>query len=178
MHEANADSPLAAVVPAAVPAARPPLRLHQPVNPVIALGLATGFLMNLPAFARLRFGAWSRTLVGQINRKHYRFVLDDKNNVLGFVGWAETTKAVAEAWLEGRASVPGEGAMSGDCIVFNAWAAKTPEINRFLLNAMRELAKDKETAYFKRYYPDGRVRPVRLAINEFVAGHLPVGSGS
>jgi hemolysin-activating ACP:hemolysin acyltransferase len=141
-------------------------------NPLVALGLAVSFLMTMPAFVRLGFGEWSRILVGQINRKHYRLVLDDKNRVVGFVGWAETTKATAEAWVDGHASFSGEDAISGDCIVFNAWAATTPEVNRFLLNGMREVAKDKDTAYFKRTYPDGRVRPVRLSVNEFVAGHL------
>lgn len=153
-------------------AKKPPLRLYHPANPVIALGLAVSFLMTMPAFARLRFGEWSRILVGQINRKHYRFVLNDKNSVVGFAGWAETTKAIAEAWVEGRASFSDKDALAGDCLVFNAWAASTPEINRFLLNAMRQVAKDKDTAYFKRYYPDGKVRPVRLPVNEFVAGHI------
>ena len=42
--------------------------------------------MNMPAFANLRFGHWSQTLVGQINRKHYYFVVDSKNKIQGFSG--------------------------------------------------------------------------------------------
>jgi hypothetical protein len=64
----------------------PALWLQQPGDPRIALGLAVGHLMTKPAFARLRFGDWSRILIGQINRKHYRFVLDEKSRVVGFLG--------------------------------------------------------------------------------------------
>jgi hypothetical protein len=66
--------------------ARPELRAFRPDNPYVALGLAVNHLMTKPAFAALRFGEWSRILVGQINRKHYYFVLDAKNQVQGFLG--------------------------------------------------------------------------------------------
>jgi hypothetical protein len=59
---------------AAAGAPRPNLRLSRPDNPYVALGLAVNHLMTKPAFASLRFGDWSRVLVGQINRKHYAFV--------------------------------------------------------------------------------------------------------
>ena len=50
----------------------------------MALGLAVNHLMTKPAFANLRFGDWSRILVGQINRKHYYFAVDGKNQIQGF----------------------------------------------------------------------------------------------
>src|SRR5262245_34485606 len=80
----------------------PELRVLRPENPYVALGLAVNHLMTKPAFAALRFGEWSRILVGQINRKHYYFVVDARNQVQGFLGWAVTSKEKAEAWLEGR----------------------------------------------------------------------------
>jgi hypothetical protein len=61
---------------AAAQQGRPALRLFRPESPTVALGLAVSHLMTKPAFAQLKFGDWSRVLVGQINRKHYRFVLD------------------------------------------------------------------------------------------------------
>ena len=81
------------------------LRLLQPENPYVALGLAVSYMMTKPAFAALRFGDWSRVLVGQINRKHYYFVIGGKNQVEGFLGWAVTTEEKAEAWVEGRERV-------------------------------------------------------------------------
>jgi hemolysin-activating ACP:hemolysin acyltransferase len=147
------------------------LWLQQPGDPRIALGLAVGHLMTKPAFARLRFGDWSRILIGQINRKHYRFVLDEKSRVVGFLGWALATREIAEAWIGGRAVNSLHDAGNGECIIFNAWSTDTSEVNRKLLAAARQAMLGKETAYFKRLYKDGS-RPVRVNVNEFVAGHI------
>lgn len=149
--------------------ARPALRAFRPTNPATALGLAVSHLMTRPAFAALRFGAWSRVLVGQINRGHYRFVLDDADRTVGFLGWVLTGEASAEAWLQGRAGFDEASRDEADCIVFNAWAAETPSVNRFVLDLAREATLGRRLIYFKRYYADGGVRPVRMPVNAFVA---------
>jgi len=150
----------------------PELRLHRPKNAYVALGLAVSYLMTKPAFAMLRFGDWSRILVGQINRKHYCFVVDNRNQVQGFVGWAVTTTDAAEAWLQGRSALSYEQSLHGDCIIFNAWAANSLRVNRFLLREARKIAQGKDTVYFKRHYKDGTTRPARLRVTEFVARHI------
>ena len=143
-------------------APRPDLKLFRPESPYVALGLAVNHLMTKPAFANLKFGDWSRILVGQINRKHYCFVLDERNQVQGFVGWALTTQEHAEAWVEGRGAFSFEDSQAGDCIIFNAWAANSLKVNRFLLGEARKVIAGKDTVYFKRFYKDGSVRPARL----------------
>jgi hemolysin-activating ACP:hemolysin acyltransferase len=148
------------------------LRLFRPQNPYMALGLAVNHLMTKPAFAHLRFGDWSRILTGQINRKHYYFAIDGKNQVQGFMGWAFASKDKAEAWVEGRGGLSFEDSRQGDCVIFNAWAASTPEANRFLVAQAREIIAGKDTVYFKRHYKDGSTRPVRLRVNDFVVQHL------
>ena len=107
----------------------PALRLIQLPrdNPYVALGLAVNHLMVYPAFAKLRFGDWSRILVGQINRRHYYFAIDEKKQIQGFLGWALTTRDKAEAWLAGRRPLSYEDSRDGDCIILNAWAASSPE---------------------------------------------------
>ena len=120
----------------AVPAdPREKLRVFRAKDPYIALGLAVSHLMTKPAFAKLPFGDWSRILTGQINRKHYYFAVDSKNQIQGFIGWALTSKEKAEAWVEGRGAVTFADSRDGDCLIFNAWAANTPEVNRFLVVA-------------------------------------------
>ena len=141
------------------------LRLFRPDNPYVALGLAVNYMMTKPAFAALRFGDWSRILVGQINRKHYYFVIGRNNQVEGFLGWAVTTKEKAEAWVEGRERVSYQDSFEGDSLLINAWAASSLEVNRFLLDAARQLFKDYDTLYFKRYYKDGRIKPWRLRMD-------------
>ncbi|KQP15445.1 hypothetical protein ASF26_17130 [Methylobacterium sp. Leaf93] len=58
----------------------------RPDQPAVSLGLAVSYLMLKPAFANLRFCEWSRILVGQIDRGHYCFAIDDTGQVQGFVG--------------------------------------------------------------------------------------------
>jgi hemolysin-activating ACP:hemolysin acyltransferase len=153
--------------------ARPELKVFRPDNPYVALGLAVSYLMTKPAFAGLRFGEWSRILVGQINRKHYYFVVDAKNQVQGFLGWAITSKEKAEAWLEGRRGLSyDDDSFDGPIIIFNAWAASNDKVNRFLLQEARKIIVGKDMIYFKRHYKDGSTRPVRLWVNDFVAQHL------
>jgi hemolysin-activating ACP:hemolysin acyltransferase len=129
-------------------------------------------MMTKPAFAAQPFGDWSRILVGQINRKHYYFVIGQKNQVEGFLGWAVTTREKAEAWVEGRERVLFQDSFEGDSILINAWAASSLEANRFLVDTSRKLFKDYDTLYFKRYYKDGRIKPMRLSVNDFVLQHL------
>jgi hemolysin-activating ACP:hemolysin acyltransferase len=138
----------------------------------VALGLAVTHLMVQPAFANLRFGDWSRVLVGQINRRHYYFAIDEKKQTQGFLGWALTTKDTAEAWLAGRAALSYEDSRDGDCVIINAWSANSPEAGRLLRDAARRIGLGKQAVYFKRHYKDGTTRPMRLSANAFVEKHL------
>ena len=149
-----------------------PLRLFRPRDPDAALGMAAKYLMSKPAFANLRFGGWTSILVGQIHRGHYYFVVDGDNRVRGFVGWALATREMAEAWVEGRRALSFEDALQGDCLVFNAWSADSTKVHRFLVDEGRKIVGGKQTLYFKRYYKDGRTRPVRLNVNDFVTAHI------
>jgi hemolysin-activating ACP:hemolysin acyltransferase len=168
---AETTAPTAPTAPAA-PAAVPELRVARPDNPYAALGMAVNHLMTKPAFAALRFGDWARILVGQINRKHFLFAIDARNQVQGFMGWAITTRDKAEAWVEGHGGLSYDDSHEGDCIIFNAWAANSGRVNRFLVGEARKVIQGKDTVYFKRHYKDGSTRPARLKVNEFVDEHL------
>ena len=120
------------------------LRIFKPVNPAAALGLAVSHLMIKPAFANLKFGDWSRILVGQINRGHYCFAVDEKNEVQGFMGWALAARDNAEAWVEGRRGLSFEDSRAGDCMVINAWSAGSTRVTRVLLAEARRIGRDKD----------------------------------
>lgn len=149
----------------------PEFRLLRPDKPAFALGLAVNHLMTKPAFANLKFGDWSRILVGQINRGHFCFAIDRQDRIEGFVGWALATREKAEAWAEGR-PLSYQDSLAGECIVFNAWSANSGQVHRFLVDEARKLISGKETMYFRRHYPDGSSRVVRLSVNDFVADHI------
>jgi Flp pilus assembly protein TadD/hemolysin-activating ACP:hemolysin acyltransferase len=147
------------------------LSAWRPKDPAAALGLAVEFLSKKPAFARLQFGEWSQVLFYQVARGHFFFVVDRNRRVRGFLGWALTSQTLAEQWVEGRAGLKNDECREGDCVIVNAFAAETGGANRFIVNTMRKLFASKRTLYFKRHYRDGRTRPTRLGVNDFVAGH-------
>jgi hemolysin-activating ACP:hemolysin acyltransferase len=140
-------------------------------DPARALGTAVSYLMSKPAFARLPFGHWARVLIGQINRRHYLFVSRGKT-IVGFAGWAFTTRDKADSWIAGVSDSSFEDSKDGEIFVINAWEASTPEVHHFLVDAMRKVGQGKEMVYYKRFYNNGRVRPMRLKVNEFVARHV------
>lgn len=151
------------------------LRAVRPRDNRQALGMAVSYFMTDPVFGRLAFGQWSRVLVGQINRGHYLFAMEGEK-VVGFVGWALTTKEKAEAWLTENRDVGFADAMAGEIVLINGWKASAPAAHRFLVDAVRRVVRDKEMVYAKRFYRDGRVRPMRIAVNRFVAAHLGAGN--
>jgi hemolysin-activating ACP:hemolysin acyltransferase len=149
------------------------LTAWRPTSPAASVGLATEYLSRKPAFAKLPFGDWSQVLFHQVVRGHYFFVVDQDRRVCGFLGWALTNQRLAEQWLEGRSGLKNDECLEGDCVIVNAWSADTTAVNRFILYAMRKLFADRRTIYFKRHYPDGRERPMRLT----VPGYIRVNSG-
>ena len=136
-----------------------------------ALGLAVSLMMSDPSFGRLRFGHWSRILAGQIKRKHYLFAFEGQT-VTGFLGWALTDEESAEKWLREGSDISFEASIDGDCVLINAWLAKTGRTNLFLLDQLRIAGRDRRLVYAKRFYKDGRVRPLKLAVNDFVDRHV------
>jgi len=152
------------------------LRAQRFANPVFALGMATSYLMNKPAFAALPFGHWSRVLIGQINRGHYLFVLSGKS-VVGFAGWALASTRDAEAWLAGRSDPAAQDGRAGECIILNVWDASTAEAHKMLVDEMRRVVKDKVAIYAKREYGGGRSRPLKLRVNEFIRKHIEAADG-
>ncbi len=139
------------------------VRFVTDLAPLAAFGRAVGHLMIHPAFARAPFGHVARGLAGQVNRGHYVFAFRGEATV-GFAGWALVDEAVAEAWLAGERGFGDAEATDGDCVVLNFWQAETPAISRGLVAALAARLATKRRLYAKRHYPDGRVRPFRLAL--------------
>lgn len=157
--------------PTEVPAGERALRAGRLADDYKALGVAVSLMMADASFGRLPFGHWARILAGQIRRKHYLVATEGKD-VTGFLGWALTDEASAERWLARKGEISFEQSVGGDCLLINAWIAKTGRTNRFLLEQLRVVGKDQRLVYAKRFYKDGRVRPVRLSVNDAVARHI------
>lgn len=148
---------------------RTALRLAAVEDPFKALGLAVAHLMGKPVHARLPFGSWSRVLAAQAGRGHCRFVIDSADRVVGLLGYALADRATAERWVAGEdVAVDGR---AGDCVIFNVCSSDAREARALLLAAARQVAQGRDI-FFRRIYPDGRVRPVRIQANAFVGRHL------
>jgi hemolysin-activating ACP:hemolysin acyltransferase len=140
------------------------LTAWRPSSPSSSVGLAVEYLSQKPAFAKLPFGEWSQVLFHQVARGHYLFVVDQDRRIRGFLGWALTEERFAELWVEGLSALRNEQCLEGDCVIVNAWSADTIAVNHFLREGMLKLFAAKRVLYFKRHYPDGRERPMRLVV--------------
>ncbi len=143
-------------------ATQPEFRAWRPTSQAAALGLAVEYLSTKPAFANLRFGPWSQALFFEIVRKHFVFVVDRRQRICGFLGWALTERRLADLWLEGRSGLSNDQCLEGECVIIDAWSADTEAVQRFLLAAASRLFTGRKALYFKRRYADGRERAVRL----------------
>ena len=166
---------VAPATPAPPSPANTDMRVFQPRDARVALGMAVSYLMTDPVFARLPFGQWSRVLVGQVNRGHFLFAIEG-TKVVGFAGWALTTKDKAEAWLTENREPTSADSRAGEVVLINAWKASGGGAHRLLVAALRHVVRGKEMVYARRFYRDGRLRPVRLAVNQFVDRHLAHGT--
>ena len=147
----------------------------QDKNPVMGMGRAVGHLMTFPEFAAMRFGNLSRLIAGQVNRKHYFFLLQEQK-IVGYCGWALTSIEDADAWLDENRPVSFVAGMEGPCCVINIWQASTPGANRAIARILRTTLSDQTHLYARRFYADGRVRRVRLNVNQY--RHERVGSAA
>lgn len=150
----------------AAPATRPfpALGFVRPESPRIGFAELVAHLMTKPAFARAPFGHIARILAGQVGRGHYALVKRG-SRIVGFVGWALAEEAHAEAWLAGTRGLSDAEARMGDCALINCWQADDPAVSRFILAGLGPALAGCRAVYAKRHYPDGRVRPLRLAVS-------------
>jgi hemolysin-activating ACP:hemolysin acyltransferase len=150
-------------------------RVARERNPFAACGRTVSYLMNIPNLARLPFGQMTRLVVGQINRNHYFFVVDNANVICGYCGWTQASREQADAWLERNVDIGTEHSTTGPVSVINIWQASSTKANAVIIGALRGmLHPSTELVVAKRFYPDGTIRPVRLPITrmQLKAGRL------
>ena len=142
------------------------LRAVCPQNKAYALGLSVEMTANEPAFSKIPFGEWTQVLMGQIARNQCFFVIDDKNDIVGFAGWAFASHDKALAWLEQGATLDSGECEYGDCVILNAWTANSADVQSFMIDHGRDQLEGKKLLFAKRVYPDGKMRGVKLPIND------------
>lgn len=139
------------------------LRWGRARDPQAGFARSVAHLMAKPAFARVPFGHIARILAGQVGRGHYALV-ERSGRTVGFVGWALADEALAEAWLAGTRGISDAEARTGDCALINCWQADDLAVSRFILGRLATALAGVRLVYARRHYPDGRTRPLRLAV--------------
>ncbi len=130
-------------------------------SPDVALSLSVTLTMRAPAFAQLRFGSWSRVLVGQVNRGDYLIQLDG-GRAVGFGGWMPARIEDAERWLAEDCDIPVADSADAECAIVNAFLAPSREATHALRDAMLQEARSYGMIYGKRVTGEGMKRLVRL----------------
>jgi hemolysin-activating ACP:hemolysin acyltransferase len=144
--------------PAPVPAAegKEPLVSRKMQNRVMALGLATELLHTRAPFSKFQFGKLTGVVRGQIKRGHYLFTFRG-NQPVGYIGWAECDKKVAEAWMERSYTPTFQECSGGDSCVLITFVSPGTTVTLHLIREARKLYPDRPI-YFMREYDNGKKR--------------------
>jgi len=141
-------------------------RVVKPQNQTYALGLSIEVTARHDAYGGIPFAEWVQILVGQIARNHYFFVIDGSGNVVGYAGWAVADRDEAVAWLEKGKALPHDRCREGDCVILNAWVADNAAVRNFMIEHAGAELDGQKMLFAKRVYPDGKVRAVKLPVDE------------
>ena len=152
------------------PAAKPPkesgLSTRRFRNPREALGHAVALLRQTEPFASYKFGRFAASLGGQIRRGHYFFTFED-GRMVGDVGWARCTEAVAEDWVTGGTAPPYKDCIEGPCLVAMTFHANSRAQTFFQARKCREINANCKV-YIPREYTDERPSKSRSVFNRIV----------
>lgn len=133
-----------------------PLTSRKLPNRMLALGLAAELLHMRPPFSNFKFGKLAGVIRGQIKRGHYLFTFRG-NRPVGYVGWAECDRKVAEAWMERGYTPTYKECTGGDSCVLITFVSPGRAVTFHQIRQARLLYPDRPI-YFMREYADGRKR--------------------
>jgi hemolysin-activating ACP:hemolysin acyltransferase len=141
-----------------------PLVSRKLESRIMALGLATELIHTRPPFSNFKFGKLTGVIRGQIKRGHYLFTFRGKQPV-GYIGWAECDRKIAEAWMERGYTPTYKECSGGDSCVLITFVSPGPAVTLHLIREARTLYPDRPI-YFMREYGDGKKRKATV-LNRF-----------
>ena len=119
-----------------------------PVPPSLAgLGAVLDLISRSPPFAEFRLGRIATAVRRQLSSGHNLGAVDPSGNLVGYVGWAMTTEALAKLWVEGKGQL--KIVDSADAAALTVVASIEPMATRQLIRAAREKNPNRRI-FFKR----------------------------
>ena len=127
-------------------------------NSPFALGIVCEFVARFPPFNDYEFGRMTKTLLYQLQTGSH-LIAGREDRIVGYVGWIQTTRTIAEAWLDRDAKL--EPAFENiDAIAVTILAAEEPQCLLPLIKHAKTLNRE-YSVYWKRHFIDGRLAAKR-----------------
>jgi hemolysin-activating ACP:hemolysin acyltransferase len=142
--------------PAKPVASTSPIVSRQLQRQLAAFGVAIDMMFRRKPFSRFNFGKLCAVVRAEIRRGHYLIAFRDDQPV-GYAGWAECTKEVAERWMHESYSPSYQECTGGDCAVLITFVSTDTKVTMHLIRQAR-LRYPNRPIYFKREYADGTGR--------------------
>jgi hypothetical protein len=125
-------------------------------NPLFAYGAVIDLLRTHKPFSDAPLGTYASNLRGQIAREHYVFAVRN-GTIIGYVGWALCSEAVAKAWTERRHAPKYSECINGDCWVGLTYYAQSRHATFAMMGHIKRRYPGFKI-YGLRRYLDGRER--------------------
>ncbi len=125
-------------------------------NPLLAYGAVIDLLRTHKPFSDAPLGTYASNLRGQIAREHYVFAVRNRT-IIGYVGWALCSEAVAKAWTERRHAPKYAECINGDCWVGLTYYAQSRHATFAMMGHIKRRYPGFKI-YGLRRYQDGRER--------------------
>jgi len=131
-------------------------------NPLYALGIVCEKIHHLFPFNNRRFETIVGTILGEIMRGQYFFVVQD-NKVCGYIGWALCDQDTAEKWIYHNIQPAFEQCQEGDCLVVPTLFSENTDVLKKIVRKMRDMFPKKPT-YWIRFRKDGSIHRARVLL--------------
>lgn len=123
-------------------------------NTPLSLGLVCDFVSRFPPFDRFEFRHMTVTLRYQLEAQSHLVVGRD-DQIVGYLGWIRTTRAIAEAW------VANDGALTAvtenvEAVAATVLVTENPKYALPLIRRAKTLNLGL-SVYWKRQFSDGRI---------------------
>lgn len=141
---------------ASPPATSPGVEIRQLPRSFESLGRLVHLLAGIQPFSHYDLGNLVRALEHQLHARCHLAALSG-GSIVGYLGWMETTRAIAAAWVEGNG--PLRPAENADAVALTIVVSPDPRTLAVMMRHSRNLTKGRR-AFYKREYV-GALKPAR-----------------
>ena len=125
-----------------------------------ALGVVLSFICRQTPYSEFRAAKIIRSVQHQLSSGCHVCLIEDER-LVAYAGWLPVDPAVAERWLEGKATLEPVPSSSTDAAALTIVSLTKKSQIPQLIRACRKLAPQRDI-YFKRDYAEGRAKKSKV----------------